>query len=451
MTVSEDLIRRYALQVPRYTSYPTAPHFHSGVDGPKVTKWLTGLRPNHRLSLYAHVPFCDTLCWFCGCNTKQTLRYDPIARYLEVLLDEIRQVSARLAAQPAVDHIHLGGGSPTILQPADLLRLIQTFRDQFDVADGAEIAIEIDPRDMTPEKLDALSEAGVNRASIGVQDFDPDVQKAINRIQGAEMTADLVAQLRATGVRSLNLDVLYGLPHQTEATIARTINDVIAMAPDRVALFGYAHVPWMKTHQKMIRDEDLPGIMQRFALAEFAAELLVDAGFERVGFDHFARPDDALAIAARQHTMRRNFQGYTTDACDALIGFGASSVSEFPGGYSQNVTSTGEYMRRVGEGLPATEKGFALSQEDRVRRAFIERLLCDFEVDAEDFAQRHGAVGQSLARRALLLAQNDPDGIMAFENGAFSVLPHGRPFVRTIAAQFDAYMGAGEARHSLAV
>lgn len=340
-----DLLNRYSAPVPRYTSYPTAPHFHAGVTADTYAGWLAEVADDATISLYLHIPYCDRLCWFCGCHTKHTLRYEPISAYLEALFAEIDWVSARLAGRGIVSAIHLGGGSPTMLTPADMARLRMRLAQRFTIVADAEISIEIDPNDLGEDRFDAMAAFGLTRASIGVQDFDDRVQAAINRIQTFEQTEHVIAEVRARGVHSVNVDVLYGLPHQTIETMERTIGQVLSLAPDRMALFGYAHVPWMKKHQQMIPEAALPDTQARFAQSQLAARLLNAGGLQSIGFDHFARSSDSLARAAASGRLRRNFQGYTDDRADLLIGLGASAISQLPQGYVQNIAPTGDYQK----------------------------------------------------------------------------------------------------------
>ncbi len=449
-TDTATLVDRYAQPVPRYTSYPTAPHFHAGITPQTYGRWLANLAPDATLSLYLHIPYCDRLCWFCGCHTKHTLRYEPVTNYLTALHAEIDWVSGKLACRGRVTAIHLGGGSPTLLTPEDLLALKAKLASAFTIAPDAEISIEIDPNDIDDGRYDAMAAFGLTRASLGVQDFDPAVQKAINRLQSFEQTREVVDAMRSRGVRSVNLDLLYGLPFQTQEGLARTIKAALTLTPDRVALFGYAHVPWMKPHQKMIPEDALPDRFERFEQARLAAALLREAGLEPIGFDHFARPADSLAIAARTGTLRRNFQGYTDDAADALIGLGASAIGQLPQGYVQNITATGEYSKAVLAGGAATAKGFALTPADRLRAHAIEKLLCTLRLAPSDLAA-FDAAGRALMLEARTIAQADPDGLTAIEDGALVVTERGKPFVRTIAARFDTYFGTGTARHSVAV
>lgn len=449
--MQKELVRKYASPVPRYTSYPTAPHFHAGVTQEKHRVWLAGIGGEERISLYVHIPFCDTLCWFCGCHTKQVRRYEPIADYLVALEAEVATVAEALSAHPAVTHLHFGGGSPTILVPDDLRRFVAALTRHFRFASRPEISVEIDPRDISEEKLDALADIGLTRASIGVQDFSSKVQAAINRFQSFEQTRDVVEGLRRRGVRSINVDMVYGLPHQTREMLRQTVDQVIELRPDRVALFGYAHVPWMKKHQTMIDEAALPNVVERYAGASRAASRLTAAGYVRIGIDHFALPEDGLAVAQGEGRLRRNFQGYTDDPAQALVGLGASSISELPQGYVQNITATPVYMKRVLAGELATARGYELTREDRMRRAFIEKLMCEFAVDRTTFREAYGDLAGPLLQDAEDLAAADNDGLVEMEGDLFRVTPRGRAFVRTIAASFDAYLQEGGARHSVAV
>lgn len=444
-------LARLSRAVPRYTSYPTAPHFHAGIGNADYARWLGELPAQTALSLYVHVPFCDRLCWFCGCHTKQVLRYDPIAAYLPSVLREIGTVSERLDGRGHVSALHLGGGSPSMLKPEDLLKLVATIRAGYVVSDALEFSIEIDPNDMTPDRYDGLAEAGVSRISVGVQDFDPRVQEAINRIQTLEQTRAVVEGMRARGVRSANLDVLYGLPHQTLATLRMTIDAALSMRPDRIALFGYAHVPWMKTHQKMIDEAALPDFAARLEQAVMAAEQIVAAGYVAIGIDHFALPGDELAQRAAAGTLRRNFQGYTSDAAPALLGFGASAIGGLPQAHVQNVTATGEYVRQIAEHGLAVARGVALSPDDRMRGYVIERLMCEFAVSVDDIRGRFGGRAVAVIKDMRNAAAEDVDGLIAFDGARFAITPEGRPFARLVAAQFDAYLPNGAGRHSVAV
>jgi oxygen-independent coproporphyrinogen-3 oxidase len=449
--MQNDLLRRYAAPAPRYTSYPTAPHFHVGVGAADYGAWLaqeSGLEP---LSLYLHVPFCDRLCWYCGCHTKQVRRYDPVGAYVDALEAEIALVAQHLPVRRSVETIHLGGGSPTILSVPDLVRLRAALERHFNILPSCEVSVEIDPGYVDAVKLAAWRDFGMTRASVGVQDFDPAVQKAINRPQTYQQTERVVGLLRELGIGGINLDVVYGLPHQTRETLKQTLALALTMQPDRFAIFGYAHVPWMKKHQTLIDEAALAGIEERFEMVQLIAEELEAAGYLAVGIDHFARPGDSLAQALDKGAVKRNFQGYTTDAAPALIGLGASSIGRVGAGYVQNIVATGEYIRAVSEGRLPVGKGFALSDTDRAVGDAIESLMCTYGFSIHALKERYGHAADVVQADAARIHQQDPDGFTRFDGDRFEVLPKGRLFVRTIASRFDQYFGRGTARHSVAV
>ncbi|WP_029009661.1 oxygen-independent coproporphyrinogen III oxidase [Azospirillum halopraeferens] len=449
--MTADRFARYAdRRIPRYTSYPTAPHFSAAVDAGTYRSWLAGLPADRPVSLYLHVPFCRSMCWYCGCHTTITKVDEPIVDYLGTLRAEIAAVCDALPHRQPVGHVHFGGGTPTILEPGDFEALIALLRDRFALAPGAEIAVEIDPRTLTRAMAGALGRSGVTRASLGVQSFDPVVQRAINRIQSYERTAAVARGLRDAGVAGINLDLIYGLPHQTVASCRDTVARCLELAPDRFAVFGYAHIPDFKPHQKKIDEAALPDAAERLAQAEAIAAALEDAGYRRIGLDHFARADDPMALAAAAGTLRRNFQGYTTDPCDTLIGLGASAIGRLPQGYVQNAVVLGTYAKRVAAGGLATAKGYALTPDDRLRAAVIERILCDFAVDLDAVAARHGADAAALLAGADL-APLEADGLVRTSGRRIAVPEDARPFVRAVAARFDAHLAASTRRHAPAV
>ncbi len=437
-----------ARPVPRYTSYPTALQFTPAITDRDHARWLSSVPADAALSLYLHVPYCAQLCWYCGCHTRVASRYSSVARYGAALRTEIRGVAARLGARRRVTQIHWGGGTPTVLQPADFTALAETVGSSFEVASDAEIAVEIDPRTLTDEMVHALAATGTNRVSFGVQDFDPRVQAAINRLQPYAMTELAIARLRGAGVRSVNLDLVYGLPLQTVDSLRDTVERVIELQPDRIALFGYAHVPWMKPHQRLINEQDLPGPADRWALASQAAALLTGAGYLAIGIDHFAKPDDPLARAAAAGLLRRNFQGYTTDTAECLIGFGASAISRLPQGYAQNDADVAGWQRRIESGRLATARGVRLTTDDRLRADIIERLMCDLSVDLRAVTARHGsaATGFTLPPE---LGEAIRLGIATVDDLVVRIAANARPLARIAAAAFDSYRAGG--RQSAAV
>jgi oxygen-independent coproporphyrinogen-3 oxidase len=451
MLMDHATIERHAAPVPRYTSYPTAPHFTRNVDNATYTSWIKALGQGDRLSLYVHIPFCDRLCWFCGCNTKQTLKYAPVKSYMKRVHKEIEMIAAKVKPGALVTAVHLGGGSPTLLEPDDLALLGKNLRAAFEFADDAEISIEIDPSDVTPAKIDGMVAFGMTRASIGVQDFSEKVQEAINRPQSFEITRDVVFALRDAGIKSVNLDVLYGLPFQTTERLMETVDKTLSLRPDRIALFGYAHVPWMKTHQKLIDEAALPDTIERFEHAVMAGDRLAAAGYDRIGFDHFALPSDSMAKAAADGTLRRNFQGYTVDNSDALIGFGGSAIGQTKNGYVQNIVATGQYQAAIDNGELAIAKGFELAEVDRARGWVIEKLMCDFQFDKGELVAKFGDLAGPILDDVGYIAAADVDGFVINDERVFGASEQGKLFVRGIAAQFDTYFGQGSARHSKAV
>ncbi|MGE0658439.1 MAG: oxygen-independent coproporphyrinogen III oxidase [Reyranellaceae bacterium] len=446
------VIARYAARpTPRYTSYPTAPHFQPGFPEAQYRQWLGEADPQAPVSLYLHVPFCTRLCWYCGCNMKLTARYAPIADYVATLLAEIDLVAAALPARMAVAHLHWGGGTPTSLSPDDFSRVMDRLRRRFDTTPDAEIAVETDPRTLSDEMIARLGREGVTRASFGVQEFDERVQQAINRVQPPEMVARAVDGLRRAGIATINFDLIYGLPHQSVATLTRTIETCVAMRPDRVALFGYAHVPWMAKNQRLIDESALPDAQARAAQALAAEQALQGAGYEAIGIDHYALPGDALAMAARQGRLRRNFQGYTTDAAETLIGLGATAIGRTRAGYVQNIAETGAWARAVRAGMLPVAKGCAISGEDRLRGHVIERIMCDGEVDCAAAAQRFGAPADWSRDALAELAPLERDGVLTRAGSTIRLDPRARPLARVVAAAFDAHLASGKGRHAATV
>ncbi len=435
--------------VPRYTSYPTAPHFHSEVGKTHFAQWLGALDITKPVSLYIHIPFCERLCWFCACRTQGVTTLSPVAAYLEVLLAEIAMFKAQKPEGLKLARLHLGGGSPTILTPDMIDTLTRAIRDAIEFDEDYEFSVEIDPTACTEEKIVALVGGGMNRASIGVQDFNERVQAAIGRPQGFELTRSTVDTLRKHGVASVNIDMVYGLPYQDLAALQNTVEQVISLSPDRVALFGYAHVPWMAKRQKMIPEESLASPQERFGQAITAAEMFRQSGMLEIGIDHFAKPDDSLAIAAGKGNLRRNFQGYTDDKCAALIGLGASSISRFPQGYIQNNAATTNYIKSIQSGEWSAARGFALGLADQVRSRAIEVLMCNFEIDLAALEAEHGEFTKPVRADCSRLAKTYP-GFVSFQENRFAILKAGRPLTRIIASGFDAF-NAPNHRHSRAI
>ncbi len=431
--------------VPRYTSYPTAPHFSAVIGAQTYGDWLAALPREATLSLYIHVPFCTELCFYCGCNTRAVRRREPVETYAERLIDEIGLLDGLRGRKLA--HLHWGGGTPSILGPQWLETIAAALASRCDLSALKEHAIELDPRRIDRALVRTLQSIGVTRASLGVQDASPHVQQAIGRVQPFDQVERAAGWLREAGIEDLNIDLMYGLPAQTASDVARSAELAASLAPQRLALFGYAHVPWFKTHQKLIDDAALPGLAARLEQAEIAAETLTGLGYKTVGLDHFALPADELAVAAQEKRLRRNFQGYTTDEADALIPLGASAIGRLPQGFVQNAPDLGGYSRAVAAGRFATVKGLALGDDDRLRAAIIERLMCDLELDLD-------AVAGGAARFAAEIETLKPlaaEGLLRLDGGRIVVTERGRPYVRIAAAAFDAYLAASQKRHSLAV
>lgn len=447
---TEALLRHAGASVPRYTSYPTAPHFHAGVDGGTYRRWLAGIGDREQVSLYFHVPFCERLCWYCGCHTRVVRGYRPVGRYAGLLRREFRLTAEAMGGRPTVARVHFGGGTPTLLGDDDLLLLMDSVRARLPFLAAAEIAVEVDPCSLSVEKACTLARAGVTRASLGVQTLSPAVQAAVNRVQPFEVTAAAVERLRQSGIRALAVDLMYGLPRQTVADVRDTVDRIAGLGPDRLAVFGYAHVPWMKRHQRLIDEKELPGADERLAQAAAAAERLVAHGYRAIGLDHFALPGDSLVGALEAGRLKRNFQGYTDDPADALIGFGASAIGALADGYAQNAVPPKEYEAAIGRGELATVRGIALTADDRLRRAIIERLMCELAVDLEAVAGRHGVEPHAFADELAALAPLAADGFVAVDGARIAVTEAGRPLARTVAAVFDRYLGRGRARHSRA-
>lgn len=432
-------------QAPRYTSYPSAPHFSTSVNSQTLTGWLGELSPDARLSLYIHVPYCRQLCWYCGCNTYAARRDEPIRDFVDTLLEELDLIGAASSARNLVE-IHWGGGTPNILSPLEFERIVDRIATHFRISSDSHHAIELDPRYVDAEKAAAYARAGVNRVSLGVQDLNERVQQAIGRIQPLEVVRAAVDHLRQAGIEQINMDLMYGLPHQDVELLNRSIDLATAMRPDRVALFGYAHVPWFKKRQRLIPEAALPGPQERFEQAEAARERLQARGYAAIGLDHFALPSDSLALAQGAGQLRRSFQGYVLETADALIGVGPSAISTLPQGYAQNAPEPGVWGGAIAEGRLATVRGHSLSEDDRTRGRLIEQIMCDFEADLSPLGGA-GECADELAQLAPMLA----DGMLDLQDDRLILSVEARPFCRLVAMAFDAYALRSVARHSLAV
>ncbi|NTT84736.1 oxygen-independent coproporphyrinogen III oxidase [Tabrizicola fusiformis] len=451
MTIQAQLTRLglFDARVPRYTSYPTAPQFAGGVGSETFVQWIEAIPAGSSISLYLHVPFCRRLCWFCACRTQGTSSDEPVRAYAKVLKAEIALLRRHLAPGVRLSRLHWGGGTPTLM-PADMMRdLADSVFDAVPMAAGAEFSVEIDPNEIDAARLDALVASGMNRASIGVQDFDPEIQKTIGREQSYELTKEVADMIRDRGVTSLNADILYGLPFQTNSRIADSVQKLLTLSPDRVALYGYAHVPWVSRRQQMIPSDAIPTPQERLNLFETARKLFVWDGYDEIGIDHFARPGDGMAKAAKAGTLRRNFQGYTDDTAPVLVGLGASSISRFPQGYAQNASATAVHTKAIREGHFSTHRGHAFTGEDQMRGRIIEALMCDFRVERAEILASF-AVTETRLDTLLAEAAAAFPGMVTLDQTGLAILPQGRPLARMVARAFDAY-DQSKAQHSAAI
>lgn len=455
ITVDLDLVRKYDISAPRYTSYPTAVEFK---DFANPAPLLDHIERSNRdaslpLSLYYHLPFCETLCWFCGCTTVITLNHKSADDYLDYLKKEVALHAARVHTDRQVSQLHYGGGTPTFFQPPQLKRLDALTRRYFNFSPDAELSVEVDPRRLLHDQVIALRESGFSRASLGVQDFNPKVQEAVHRIQPREMTEQTIAWLRAEGFTSINLDLIYGLPYQTVDTFRDTLEQVLELNPDRLAVFSYAHVPWMKPAQKILeREAALPTPETKLAMLKLITETLTSRGYVYIGMDHFAKSNDELAVAQRARTLQRNFQGYSTRAGSEILAFGLSAISQTPYSYRQNHKDLTGYYAMLDRGKLPVVRGRELSEEDHQRREIIMRLMCHLSLDYSALSREFGFNFEE--RYSAEIANLKPlaeDGLITLRSEGFSVTDLGRLFLRNIAVCFDAYYSVASTRHSRTV
>ncbi len=425
-------------RVPRYTSYPTATKFSPDLTPDHFAEWIRQIPPGSDISLYIHVPFCRRLCWFCACRTQGSTSDGPVLAYLDTLHAELALFAELLPADVRLARLHWGGGTPTMIPAPQMRTLARRIFEIAPLAPDGEFSVEIDPNEIDADRLDALAEMGMTRASIGVQDFNPEIQAIIGRDQSFEITMRTVDALRARGVRSLNADILFGLPHQTPRRIGETVQKLLTLTPDRVALYGYAHVPWMARRQQMIPSNTLPRPEERLDLFDTARRLFLWDGYDEIGIDHFARPHDSMSEAARTGRLRRNFQGYTDDTAPTLVGLGASSISRFPQGYAQNAPATAQWKKAIHAGALATVRGHAFTREDRWRARAIEALMCDFHVSRHELVSGFGADPAAVEAVFDQAAEQFGEFIICDPTG-LSIPMAGRPLTRMIAASFDAY------------
>lgn len=437
-------------KVPRYTSYPTAPQFRNDVDPERFSSWISTIKPGSAISLYVHVPFCRRLCWFCACRTQGTQSDSPVRAYLEVLKAEIEMLGRILPDGVTLSRLHWGGGTPTLLTPDMITDLATAISEITPFAPGAEFSVEIDPNEIDEARLDALAAAGMNRASIGIQDFDDEIQKTIGRIQSYDLTRDVIDMIRARGIHSLNADILYGLPHQTQSRMTESVQKLLSLSPDRVALYGYAHVPWMAKRQQLIPSDALPTPQERLGLYETARKLFLWDQYAEIGIDHFATRSDGLTTAQKLGQLKRNFQGYTDDQSDVLIGLGASSISRFPQGYAQNASATSAHTKAIREGSFSIARGHVFQGEDKLRGRLIEALMCDFRINSAEILSAFDITPTALHEMFNSVAKQFPDMLQIQPDGLF-IPDHARPLTRMIARSLDAYNVTSKAKHSSAI
>lgn len=449
--LSNRLLAHATRTLPRYTSYPTALAFQPAADDADTRRWLGDIQPHDTLSIYAHIPFCDRLCWYCGCHTSVPNGYARVARFLDQLKHEIDLWADALPGHAGTAHLHFGGGSPNSLNTTDFAELLALLAQRFRLRPEAEVAVELDPGNLDPSFAAGLGAAGATRASLGVQTFDPEVQRLVNRIQPFEQVATAVQALRGGGVEAINFDMMYGLPAQTCANVAASMETALSLEPDRVALFGYAHVPWMKKHQAVIRDTDLADVFGRWAQAEAAEAVLSTHGYVRIGMDHYARPDDPMAARLAEGTLHRNFQGYTDDPSAVLIGVGPSAISSLPYAYAQNTLRVDDWATAIAAGRLPVGRQLETTSDDRLRRTVIERLMCDLHVDVGAVCLDHGREVSTLDPAIAATRSLEPDGLCQVDGRRIRV-PHdmGR-LVRVVAACFDNRSITAPKRHSAAV
>ncbi|MBV6271558.1 oxygen-independent coproporphyrinogen III oxidase [Alcaligenaceae bacterium CGII-47] len=442
--ISEALIRRFDHSGPRYTSYPTADRFESGYTAQSYINHLVqraALQAPAPLSVYVHLPFCESLCYFCACNKIITQDHSRSAEYIEILFQEMDLVSAHLGAARQTIQLHLGGGTPTFLTEVELTRLMQQLRRHFEFTPDAELGVEIDPRTVNAQTLSMLAGLGFNRTSFGVQDFDPAVQAAVNRIQPYDMVRTALQASRDAGFQSINADLIYGLPKQNLNSFSRTLDQLIELSPDRIALYNYAHLPTRFKSQRLIQTSDLPSAETRLQIFLMSVRRLLEAGYVYIGLDHFAKPDDELNLARLDQSLHRNFQGYTTRVeCD-LVGLGVSAIGKIGDAYIQNQHSLNAYTEAVSSGTLPVDRGIDMSTDDVMRREVIMTIMCSMPLDFDDFELRHGQSFRALFSAELERLQPYVEaGLLDIDMRGLRVTPKGRVFVRALAMVFDRYL-----------
>lgn len=447
--IKDKIILKYDSQVPRYTSYPTAPQFNDEINSNIYVNWLNNLENEEDLSLYIHIPFCNEICWYCGCYTKSSRRYTPIEDYVHMLAREIRIIGEILRNKAhKVSNIHFGGGSPTILASSCFEFLMQIIKSEFDVKSDAEIAIEVDPRNVDEEKVKTYAKMGVNRVSIGVQDFNRQVQVAINRVQSFDQVYETVRLFRYYGVRSVNLDLIYGLPKQTIQMVRKNIDYAMLLKPDRIALFSYAHVSWKKKHMRMINESDLPDSRSKITMYKQASEMLNQEGYDSIGLDHFVKKSDSMCEAFGGEKLKRNFQGYSCDKSSNLIGLGVSSISYLPFGYAQNTLNFAEYKEAVLDGKLPIVKGVEIKKEDAVRKKIIDEIMCYMEVDLGKICGFFNLPIDYFDKEVSQLDDLKNDGLVRVKNNIVRINLAAPQIARIVCSIFDEFFESDTKKHS---
>jgi oxygen-independent coproporphyrinogen-3 oxidase len=450
LEVDLDLIRRLDKNGPRYTSYPTADRFNDAFNVDSYVRWVSKCQPGSAtkpLSLYVHIPFCNTLCFYCACNKVVTKDFTKAEEYVRYLVKEIGMQAALLGKERRVEQLHFGGGTPTFLSDAELRTVMDAIRQNFQLVEDGEYSIEIDPRKVSDTTVALLGSMGFNRISIGVQDFDPAVQQAVNRIQSEEETLQVIKAARANGFKSVSIDLIYGLPKQTIEGFKRTLDKVIAVNPDRLSIYNYAHMPTLFKPQRRIHEEDLPAPQTKLDILKLAVNTLTDAGYVYIGMDHFAKPDDELAVAQRQRRLHRNFQGYSTHSDCDLIAVGVSSIGKIGPTYSQNFREPEPYYAALDNNVLPIMRGMELNTDDEIRRAIIQALMCHFEISKETFAAEWKIdFDQYFATELKELAEYVQEGLVTLSPQSVNVTPKGRMLIRNICMVFDRYLREKQAR-----
>ncbi len=442
--VDLDLLIKYDKPGPRYTSYPTAPYFHEGISSKEFKQHIKKDQESHPaqdLSLYVHIPFCDTLCHYCGCNTMITKNKEKVVQYLSYLNKEIELLKSNLEPTRKIRQLQWGGGTPTHLNPDQIRQLGEAIHKRFDFHPDIEAGVEMDPRELTREHMEALKDIGFNRCSFGVQDLDPKVQSAINRIQPVELATRTLDWAKELGFKSTNIDLIYGLPFQSVKTMEKTLDQIIEIAPERLAVFNYAHLPDMIKHQRLIKNEWLPSPAEKLEILKTCIEKLTGAGYIYIGMDHFARPDDELTTALNNGTLYRNFQGYSTHAGLNLFALGITGISMLSEVYVQNYKTLDTYYREIENNELPVFRGIELSPDDVIRRDIITQIMCTFNLDKEAFEKSHHIVFDEYFSDALpYLNSFEQDGLLTMENNTICITQSGRLLIRNIAMTFDAYL-----------